>query len=133
MKYQTKLAFVTAIQLTADNAAEVQEFLGTNGDVRAYEQLEVAAVIDNPSGLLVAKPSDYIIRQDANDVYPCPEHVFINKYELAGESVDTGAVLTEVLAQAKAAEERADKAEKLAEALKKQLDAKPAPVAAKPA
>lgn len=112
MKYQTRLAFVSAIQLLEDNGAEVQAFLGTNGDVRAYENLPIAAVIDNPSGLLVAKPGDYIIRQDENDVYPCPEHVFINKYQPAEDAVDTSAVLVEALEQAKAAETRATAAEK---------------------
>lgn len=112
MKYQTRLAFVTAIQLLEDNGHEVQEFLRTNGDVRPYENLPLAAVIDNPSGLLVAKPGDYIIRQDENDVYPCPEHVFLNKYQLAEDAVDTGAALSEALAQAKAAESRALAAEK---------------------
>ena len=126
MQYQTRLATIIAIQLTMDNGPEVQEFLGTNGDVRPYNDLKVAAVIDNPRGLLVAQPGDYIIRQDENDVYPCPEHVFISKYQPADDVVDTGAALTEALEQVKAATKRAEDAEKLAEALKKQLAAKTA-------
>lgn len=126
MQYQTRLATIIAIQLTEDNGAEVQEFLGTNGDVRAYNDLEVAAVIDNPRGLVVAQPGDYIIRQDATDVYPCPEHVFINKYQPVDDVVDTGAALTEALEQVKAATKRAEDAEKLVEALKKQLATKTA-------
>lgn len=127
MKFTTLAVLIQAIQLTLDNGAEVQEFLGTNGDVREFGELEVAAVIDNPRGILVAKPTDYIIRASETDVYPMPEHEFINKYQPAGDVVDTGAALTEALEQVKAATKRAEDAEKLAEALKKQLAAKPAP------
>lgn len=126
MKFTTLAIMISAIQLTEANGAEVQEFLGTNGDVRSYGELEVAAVIDNPRGILVAKPSDYIIRASETDVYPMSEHEFINKYQPAEDVVDTGAALNEALAQVKAATKRAEDAEKLVEALKKQLAAKTA-------
>jgi hypothetical protein len=81
MKFKTLTVVIHAIQLTADNGDEVQKFLGTNGDVRQYGDLDVAAVIDNPRGILVAKPGDYLIRASETDVYSMSESEFISKYE----------------------------------------------------
>lgn len=126
MKFTTLAVMIQAIQLMHDNGIEVQEFLGVNGDVREFGELPVAAVIDNPRGILVAKPTDYIIRASETDVYFMSEHEFINKYQPADDVVDVGAALTEALEQVKAATKRAEDAEKLAEALKKQIAAKTA-------
>jgi hypothetical protein len=127
MKYQTKLVFVAALALSYDTAEAMQTFIGTNGDVRAYEEHDLAVLLDTPDGLLVAKPTDYVVKSEDGTFSVHSEHSFINRFEAAGESVDTGAVLTEALAQVKAAEERAAKAEKLADSLNKQLNARPLP------
>jgi hypothetical protein len=147
MKYQTKLVFVAALALSYDTAEAMQTFIGTNGDVRAYEEHDLAVLLDTPDGLLVAKPTDYVVKSEDGTFSVHSEHSFINRFEAAGEFVDIGAALTDALQQAKIADgkvdelakalsavtTRAENAEKLAEALKKQLDAKPAPAAAKPA
>jgi hypothetical protein len=128
MKYQTKLAIITALMLSYDTAEAMQEFIGNNGDVRSYEEHDLAVLLDTPNGLLVAKPGEYVVKSEDGGFSVYSEHDFINRFESSSEAVDTGAVLAEALAQVKAAEERADKAEKLADALKKQLDAKAAAV-----
>ncbi len=133
MKFQTKLVIVAAMQLSYATAEDMQSFIGTRGDVRPYEGQDLAVLLDTPNGLLVAQPSDYVVESEDGSLTVCKEHEFINRFQAADDVVDTGAALAEALAQVKAAEERADKAEKLADGLKKQLEAKPAPAATKPA
>ncbi len=146
MKFKTRLAIITAIQFTGDNVEEVQAFIGTNGDVRPYNELEMAVLLDNPAGLVVGKPGDYIIRQDEKDVYPCPEHVFINKYQPADEdsesevlakSLDEAvkandeakAEIAKLTAANKTAGDQIKQLNEQAEALKKQAKVAPAPQA----
>lgn len=133
MKYQTKLLIVAALQLSYATAEDIQDFIGSRGDVRSYEEHDLAVLLDTPGGLLVALPTDYVVETESGELAVYKEHDFINRFESAEDLVDTGAALAEALKEVKVAQaevvalvKRAEDAEKLAEALKKQLAAKTA-------
>ena len=81
MKYRKKPVEIEAIQLTALNLSEIEEFVGGDLEVRAGQ-----VVIATLEGAMHASLGDWIIRGVAGEFYPCKPDIFAETYEEVDES-----------------------------------------------
>jgi hypothetical protein len=78
-RFRTKTVEVDAVRLSLDNQMEVA--LWCNGTAVEDGRVTMRSV----EGGLVARPGDFVIREDAGHYRPCPPGVFADRYELVSD------------------------------------------------
>lgn len=77
--YRKKPVVIEAVQLSEENAAELQEFMGSAG--KAFSNPAYAR-IDTLEGVMHASLGDYIIKGVQGECYPCKPEIFEATYEV---------------------------------------------------
>lgn len=84
-KYRSKPVIVEAVQLTR-NIKERDEIITWVGEGNLEDKKEWDPInlhIKNEHGVVVAEPSDWIIKGSRGEFYPCKNSTFVEKYEAA--------------------------------------------------
>lgn len=80
-RYVTRTNEVEAVEVSVDNANELKVLLAEEGDLRAYEEHEFAAVVVTSTGAVrPAVPGSYVYR-DAEGLHVCSKEAFEAMYE----------------------------------------------------
>jgi hypothetical protein len=91
-QYKKNPVVIEAIQLTSDNFAEVEAFIGyTDNTRRHYSNEQEFLRQENPVGIYVktlegtmlASIGDYVIKGVKGEFYPCKPDIFSYTYEEA--------------------------------------------------
>ena len=91
MKFRKKPVVIDAVQLTVDNFADVENFIGCSSNNRHYINERDFLKKTNPVGLFIktlegnmlASINDYIIKGISGEFYPCKPDIFAATYEKA--------------------------------------------------
>lgn len=75
-RFRRKPTSVDAVQYTGTNNQSIGLFAGTY-----VHQIGEDLYINTPSGPLQLRPTDWCVRKDANDFYPCTAENFAELYE----------------------------------------------------
>lgn len=75
-KYRKKPVVIEAIQWTSDNLSEIDKF--TQGKVKNHESVLIIPTLE---GEMYASLSDYIIKGENGEFYPCKPDIFDKTYE----------------------------------------------------
>lgn len=75
-KFRKKPVVIEAVQFTAGNFNEIEEFVGGDAEFRDGEL--IVATLEGP---LRAAPNDWIIKGVKNEFYPCKPDIFDETYE----------------------------------------------------
>jgi hypothetical protein len=78
-RFRTKTVEVDAVRLSLDNQMAVA--LWCNGTPVEDGCVTMRSV----EGGLVARPGDFVIREETGYHHPCPPDVFADRYELVGD------------------------------------------------
>lgn len=83
-KYRTRPRIVEAVEFTGKNAAELAEWIRTNGGTCATGMCARGDLfIRTLEGDMEARAGDYVIRGVQGDFYPCKPDVFAETYGAA--------------------------------------------------
>lgn len=82
-RYVTRTNEVEAVEVSVDNSNELKVLLAEEGDLRAYEEHEFAAVVITATGKVrAAVPGDYVYR-DIEGLHVASKEAFEAMYEPA--------------------------------------------------
>lgn len=85
-KYRKKPVVIEALCLTEENITkELLEFAGNNAVLRPQKKGCVAE-IKTLEGIMMARPSDYIVRGIRGEFYPVRGDIFLETYEMVEEN-----------------------------------------------
>jgi len=80
--YIKKPLVIKAIQFNGVNVELIREFTG--GKLSAFHRKNNKFYVNTREGLMLVKPSDYIVRGIAGEFYPVAEHIFDASYVMTG-------------------------------------------------